>query len=310
MARDEDEGVKQDRTKALLRVSFALIMVLVGALTVSLTGADGPSAVLPERVGLGFIVAGIVGLFTEFAFGPYWLRARKADQCPFGTLAESGMQLMRHERIGFDGFHRWLTVLGPQEMFFAGRSVLHRMKKDFEDRGLPPIHEALIQKMKTGSKIRILFMDPKWDLIEQIASQEGRTSARELYVDLKTTCSIIGQLWERLQHSTAPLPGSIDIRVYREVSQYAYHYTKDLSGGRVEMYVGFYFAELLGWQSALFQVHSVDIQKSFERHFAVLFDRAQQLLTYPSSGGGLQRFNNNYHQEALNLLESKVSSQT
>lgn len=192
-------------------------------------------------------------------------------------------------------------------MFFAGRSVLHRMKKDFEDRGLPAIHEALIQKMKTGSKIRILFLNPTWDLIEAIASQEGRTSARELYSDLKTTCLIVNELWKGLK-CTAPLVGSIEIRIYQEISQYAYHYTKDLASGRVEMFVGFYFAEQLGWQSALFQVYSADIQRTFERHFARLFERAQLLLTYPSGGAGLESFDNISYQAALSFLESKLST--
>ncbi|MEW5767333.1 MAG: hypothetical protein AB1797_06855 [bacterium] len=160
--------------------------------------------------------------------------------------------------------------------------------------------------MKAGSTFRILFLNPMWDLIEQIATQEGRGSAKELYLDLRTTCSIVKKLWDKLSRQNQLIDGSIEIRVYQEISQYAYHYVKDLPTGDIEMLVGFYFAELLGWQSALFEVQNEGIQKSFEDHFAVLFRRARQILIYPSGGGGAQNFDNYFYQQILTYLESKI----
>jgi hypothetical protein len=302
-----NEQRNHDRTKAILRISFALIMVLIGALTVALTRGQGASSALLEQIGLAFIVGGIVGLFTEFAFGPYWLHPPKSQKCPFAPSTESGMQMIKHERIGYDGYHAWLLGLEPQEMFFAGRSVLHRMKKDFEDRRLPPFDEALIEKVKGGSTIRILFIDPQWNLIERIAAQEGRNSSTELYADLKITFSIVYQIWNKLQNISYSLPGSIDIRVYKEISQYAYHYVENSKENKVDMYVGFYFAQQLGWQSALFQVHSVEVQKVFNRHFSVIFDRAHQILSYPKGGGGLQKFDNSFYELAMNHLDSRLT---
>ena len=47
------------------------------------------------------------------------------------------------------------------------------MQADFTSLGLLSVDEALRQKVSEGSKVRILFLDPFWDFIDQIARDEG-----------------------------------------------------------------------------------------------------------------------------------------
>jgi hypothetical protein len=279
-------------------------MILAGTLMSVVAEGRSDLWVIAQRVGLGLTVAGIVGLFTEFAFGPYWLRGpdRPVRSPSEGTM---GMQLISTERTGFSGFHSWVLDLQPQDLFFAGRSVLHRMKKDFTDRGLQTIPQTFVHQMSMDSRIRILFMNPNWGLIEEIAKQEGRSNPRELYADLRDTLGVVNELWQLLQNDKRHLPGMVDIRVYEEITQYAYHYVSDRKTSATTMYVGFYFAELVGYRSALFSVESEQVRDAFGGHFAKLFDKAKPLLTY-SSGGSARSFNQAFYDETMAFLDRKV----
>jgi hypothetical protein len=287
---------KAAREGAWLRVSFAVIMVLVGLL-----GSLVDVAIL-QRVGLALIVAGTVGLFTEFAFGPYWLQRQPQESTSTGV---PGMTMVSDTRTGYASLNSWIVDYEGPDLFFAGRSVLKRMNRDFENKGwrLP---EILVHHLEKGSSIKILFLNPKWPPIHEIARQEGRESPQDLFVDLRESFQVVRDISSQLerhsrQKDARPITGSIEIKVYEEISQYAYHCVK--AHGRVTMYVGFYFAQAVGYETPLFEVENDAIVRIFARHFDTIFDRAHLLLR--ASSGGIYDFRQGFYDESVAYLDAQ-----
>lgn len=275
-----DDLDNEGRASAL-RVAFSLVMLLAGALTVSLTKDLRGFWVLLQQIGLAFIVAGVVSLFNELVLERW--RKKPVDTSAAGTMPRSGMTMISYPRQGFWRYHTWYLNTAPQELFFAGRSVLHRIQADFRTRVMPSVEDALLRKLREGSKIKILFCNPTWTLIPQLAEAEAQPE-RGLLSDLATSLGIVQKLWGKLQSET--LPGELEIRLYEELTQYAYHWTQNLQTGEKEMLVGFYFARLLGCKSPLFEVNDESVQSEFQNHFGNVFAKAKKLLDYPRSGQG------------------------
>jgi len=321
-----------ERLRTFLRVCASIIMCLFGVIIIQKAVDTGVGQIgLVQSLGIALIIAGIVSTLREALLAPLTKAdtkesfddiSRKIDNVK-GIVNESerkintlfnhddtGMKIIRNERLGFSGYHKWIVDTDALEMFFAGRSVLHRMEKDFSDRNVGSVPDAFMNHMRLGSRIRILFLDPTWDILDQIASQEGRPNPLSLYNDLKTSLFLVKNLWDSLNQLKGSFPGSIDIRVYDTISQYAFHRVCDNAKDKVEMFVGFYFADMLGWQSALFDVNNKNIQTLFERHFSLLFDRAREVLTYPRHGGGLERFDQSFFTSAMNHIDAKMQEHT
>jgi hypothetical protein len=281
---DETNSTKEEKKNSYLRSAFSIVMILVGALAVALTqDSTGRGPVIIQQMGLAFMIAGVASLFSEFVIERW-----KPDQSlvlleMIRRFQGSGMRMVCFPRKGYWRYHTWFLVNDPQEAFFAGRSVLHRIQADFKIRNLPSVEDSFIRKLQEGSKIRILFCDPTWELVPQLALAESQ-SEKKLLSDLATSLSIVYKLWENLHGQN--LKGEIEIRVYRELVQYAYHYTRNLQTNDSDMLVGFYFAQKLGCRSPLFEVVDESIQTEFKDHFANVFARAMVLLEYPSFGQG------------------------
>lgn len=309
-----------DKLKAVLRILAGIVMLLMGVIVSLIAdGATGVLGVLGQSLGIALIITGAVSVFQESVLVPL---KKTETQDRFDKLSsetkegfenilnvlgkdDTGLQILCNERAGFKGYHKWMLETKPQELFFAGRSVLHRIEKDFKERNFVSVSEAFIHKMKNGTTIRILFLNPNWELIDQIAVQEGRNSAKELYADLNISLRVVKSLWDTLQKQEEPLTGSLEVRLFANISHYAYHCVKETSSNDLEMLVGFYFAERLGWQSALFEVKDPSTQSLFERHFAILFDSAEQLLVYPGGRVDLAQFNSPLYEKSLNYVNSR-----
>lgn len=299
-----------DRWRARLRISFSFIMLLAG-LVLALLCAKTTTEVglLGQALGLAFIVSGVVSAFQELVVAP--LRAQDTDEWfskIFGRLAGPGILMVAAERKGYPGYHKWILETGRQELFFAGHSVLHRMQADFEERRLRNIEEALWQKVREGSRVRIAFLDPTWEMIPQIALWEGQ-AVEKMLRDLAVSLGICLRLWKR--HPTEKLPGTLEVRMHSELVQYAFHSSRCSGSSAMEMLVGFYFAGRLGTKSPLFCIEDSGTQEAFEAHFVTVFDRAKSLLRYDA--GGVQEFDFEHYchcrQALAGVLEIGVLSE-
>lgn len=272
-----------DKRNYLIRLLISILMVIAGALVVALTDqTKGTPFFVLQQFGLALMVAGAVSFVHEILVERFQALGEK---CPMSPIPQPGIEMLAPQRQGDPRYHKWTLAITSQDLFFAGRSVLHRIEADLDCRRFPPLEKILIRKLNEGSRIRVLFCSPTWELIPDLATQEDQP-ANSLYADLATSLGVVNRLWQKLQNDQAK--GQVEIALYREQLQYAYHKTADLDGDNVEMFVGFYFAKRLGCRSPLFEVTDPSVQTEFEDHFDTVFKRATRLLTYPPLGQGKQ----------------------
>lgn len=302
-------------------VLFAIVMLLSGVVVVLFTllaPSLGPAGELARNLGFAFMVTGVVVVFQEAVIKRWDLdeneiqfqdiRQRvdalsgtvnsrseslndKVEGCfrnfeeTYGTKALA-LRLVALQRAGYDSYHHWLVHTEPEDLFLAGHSVFHRIQIDTDIHGLGRLEDALTKKVLAGSTLRVIFLNPMWDFIKQIAEGEGQTYEK-MMTDLAVTLGICRRLWRKLEeHGQLGIAGSVDIRVCSEVQQYAFHSVTNKVTGVRSMLVGLYFANSLGMNSPLFSVEQRDIQDIFTTHFVAIAKRSTStsLLQYsPSS---------------------------
>jgi hypothetical protein len=293
-----------NRGKALRYLS-AVILALVGIIIVFLAGPDPstPLRQLGSSLGFGFVISGIASIFREL----FILKtetdetattiANKTiellDDHPIGT---KGLKMVVEERRGYDGYYDWVTRTGRQELFFAGRSVLHRINRDLGIRKLGLAENALLKKLEDGSSVTILFLDPRSDLIERLANEEGQTK-RQLLSDIAYSIGTTSRLYHLVKDKQWKPPAELHIRVYDEVPNFAYHQEDD------KILVGFYFAKAIGSTSAAFEVIDDDTHKFFQDHFETICFRASNAnLLEITPHGPSASFNNKFYKELYRSL--------
>jgi len=217
-------------------------------------------------------------------------------------LVGAGIQMICPEREGFAGYHAWLLERAPQEMFFAGHSVLHRVQLDFTECDFKPVEVALVKKLKENSKVKVIFLDPLWDYIDSIAAAEDE-DPMDLRTNLAISLGICRRPWHGLEE--AKLPGTLDIRACQEYEQYAFHHVACREKGEEKMFIGFYFAERIGMKTPLFAVENERIREEFTSHFNAVFARATNVLHYPT-GGTNSQFNQGYFEKCQRSLAERL----
>ncbi len=264
-----------NRGKAL-RLLSAIVLSLIGILTVVVIGPEPSTreAELLNSLGFGFIVSGVATLFRE-----WFVLKTETDESsdiiatktvnlmrdtPIGT---KGLKMVVEERRGYDGYYNWVTATGRQELFFAGRSVLHRIHSDLSLRKLGSAEEALAKKLEDNGCVHVLFLDPRSNLIERLAKEEGQTK-KELLSDIAFSLGVTYRLYELLNDKKWKPPAELHIRVYDEVPNFAYHQEDS------KILVGFYFAKAIGSTSAAFEVIDNDTCEFFRNHFETIFYRS------------------------------------
>ena len=185
----------------------------------------------------------------------------------------SSLRLIRDRRSGFDEFFSWITSNDKRlNLFFAGRSVLHRIEDDLTDRNWKPIEDVIINKLKDGANITILFLDPRSDLIYRIEESQGEY-VEQVLSDITRSIRICQRLYKRLrnEHSFGRT-ANLDIRIYDQIPYFSYH--KD----NKKVYLGFYLAAGLRNDSAVFKVKGEGTKKFFGDHIAQIFGKAEPLV--------------------------------
>jgi len=254
------------------------------------------------------MVAGILNAFREIAVVRLELEDLSAEitkQVQDGMLqilpaASQGIRLVSRVRRGYDEYYKWATTTSSRELFFAGRSVLHRIDADFRKRGLPTLEQVLLRKLNEGSTIRIMFLDPRSDLVNRIAAEEGQTE-QEMLSDITTSLGICQRLYHLTKGVTFPPLAQLSIRAYDAVPYFSYHRDDQ------DVIIGFYFAAALGSQSAAFLVLDEEIRSFFEGHFTSIFDRSPgSAILDIAPNRGRPNFNNRIYDEMSAMLNHKL----
>jgi len=300
------------KLKFLLRVAFSVILFLLGAVVAFVFSvATTPGGLLGQKIGLALIVAGCIAVFQEAVFRPLTVDEVKGGfDRVLNLLRGPAIHLETLKRRGYPGYHRWLVDGAAQTVFFAGHSVLHRMEDDFGDLPLKSIEKAFAMKLSQGCNIRLLFLDPRWVFLDNVADaqERGRQDPKELRKNLATSLGVIKRISAEMDNRAGPMPGSLEIRVCSEVTQYAYHYVECKDRDSSEMYVGLYFAGELGTESPLFVVDNKDVRSAFQRHFDRVFTNAVPLL---SQARGQERpvLNSTCYRECQKSLAEKIGEE-
>lgn len=295
-------GLKQRlRIKSVVKILIAIIITLSGII-LSRYGME-----TVRNIGQALIVTGFVSIVTEVSFGNYWNYKEEQDKI---IVHNTDITFMQSPRIGFIEYYKWLVDICPSDVLLAGRSVLHRIEKDIQERKLGNVEDIILRRMEEGANIQILFLDPTWDLIDNIAYREGRKKPEELYSDLKKSLKIVERIYNKIK-CVPNLKGSIDIKLYSELSQYAFHSVKNhcdyYNEENFETYIGYYLLDSLGWKSGVYKINTDRTRKTFEQHFSFLSSNSKQLLYRPkNSGCELTSFNQKLYSDAIAQIDSKL----
>lgn len=269
-----------------IRVLFSLLLIPTGSVMI-LLNIGGASGNLISNVGLALIVAGVVSSFHEIV-----LRRLEGDETAENVadkvhdkikkapLSAIGIRLVSPVRKGYAGYYLWAIDTTPQEMFFAGRSVLHRIDADFRVRDIGFAEEIIARRLKERSNLKVLLLDARSEMIARLAREEGQT-AEQLMSDLATSIGICQRLYEILQKKILPPTARLEILIFDEIPYFAYHRVDS------QVIVGFYFSSAVGHSSAAFEVVDPQTKNFFDQHFQSIYGRACSnyiIRTNPHSG--------------------------
>ena len=235
---------------------------------------DSPGGTLLSHVGFAFIVAGVLSAFHEGVlrrFEQGETASAVADEVhhrlKIAPLSATGIKLVSPIRKGYSGYYSWVMDTGPQEIFMAGRSVLHRVDTDFRARQLGPAEECVARRLSEGAKIKVMLVDPRSEIVPRLAREEGQTPKRMLS-DVAVSLGVCIRLHNLLAARSLPASASLDIRVFDEIPYFAYQRVAEL------VIIGFYFSSTVGHQSAAYEIVDPQTKEFFAEHFHSIFGRA------------------------------------
>lgn len=216
----------------------------------------------------------------------------------------TGIKLLHDVRRNYRGYYDWVVEQQPQDLFFAGRSVLHRINADIRARTQSKAEEILFRRLKEGSKIKILFLDPRIDIIKRLADEEGQPQ-EEMLGDIATSIGICQRLYGLLQQDYINLsPGSeLTIRLYDRAPYFAYHRQDD------RVIVGFYFFSDKGSSSAAYEIVDDQTKRVFEAHFDRILGEANHSTLVDFDGARRRpRFNERLFSDLKDHLSKQLGT--
>ncbi len=285
-----------------LRVTLALALALAGALLMILANGGTPARML-DGLGLALVVAGIVSGLRALILLRYEVEAvsERLSATVHARLLEipgngEGIRQVTAERHGYEGYYTWTTVTAPQDLFFAGRAVLNRIDDDTRQRGFESAERVLARRLSEGASVRILFLDPRSDIVERLATEEGQPEGQMLS-DIARSVGVCGRLHDLLAYDFTPR-GPLSIHVYDQVPYFAYHREDEM------VVVGFYFAAAVGQATAAFEIRDEGAKRLFADHFEAVSARAQPLLEYVPDQDSL-RYNRDLYKSVRAALDGR-----
>ncbi len=292
-----------------LRLTFALALLPTGAVFV-LVAWPGRVGQLISNLGLALIVTGLVNVFREVAI--FRLEAEESgeqiakrvhQQMLESSPSTTGIRMIAPVRREHAAYFTWANVKDPQHLFFAGRTVLKSIDIDFKGRGFGTAEQVLARRLKEGADIRILFVDPRSDIVERLAMEEGRPSTAILK-DIAKSIGICKRLYALIETAELKHQSRLQIRLYEETPYFAYHKVDD------KVVIGFYFADAPGCASPAFEVIDAEIKRIFNEHFKSVFIRAAKTtLLSVTTNFAPPDFNENLYQELYHHLSNKLGAE-
>jgi len=263
----------------MIRLLFSILLIFLGLSLSLLTSLYGLGTLISD-VGLAIMVAGVVSTFHEAV-----IRRLEGDEAAVmvadkvqehlreAPLSASGIRLVSPIRKGYAGYYQWAINNQAQDLFFAGRSVLHRIDADFRSpsRSLGTAEKRLAKRLNEGCSVRSLFLDPRSDLITRLANEEGQTR-KQLLADIATSLGICFRLYEEIQELILPPHTALSINIFDEIPYFAYHKVEE------QVIVGFYFSSIVGHQSAAFEVVDPQTKEFFGQHFNSIMARSTYIV--------------------------------
>jgi hypothetical protein len=198
----------------------------------------------------------------------------------------SGLRLLREVRRYSAEYSSWIIERKPQSLFFAGRSVLHRIDSDVRSRGGDSAEQALLRRLLDGSKITILFLDPRVTILDRLAN-EAREPATHILANIRKSLEVCRRLALLLKDRTLPAEASLTIRIYDRIPYLAYHKQDD------QVIIGFYFPSSEGCSTESYEVVDKGTEAAFAEYFRRIQDDQKSSLLIRFNGSRL------YIEEAL-----------
>lgn len=269
-----------------IRLLFSILLIPTGAVLTMLQ-LSSPIGELISDIGLAIIVAGIVSTFHESVIRK--LDRDESSECTADKVFEKikeaplsaiGIRMLSSVRKGYEGYYLWAMDTDPSDMFFAGRSVLHRITADFQVRQIGDAETIIARRLLEGSTLKVLILDARSEMIPRLALEEGQTS-EQLYSDLATSLGICKRLYEQLDNCELPARTRIEVDVFDEIPYFAYHKVDH------NVIVGFYFSSAVGHTSAAFEIVDPKTKEFFGQHFNSILGRATNdfiIKSNPHSG--------------------------
>ena len=215
----------------------------------------------------------------------------------------TGIRKLDEVRRNFSGYYQWVNEQKRQTLFFAGRSVLQRIDADIRDRTGAAAEDVLLRRLREGSVIDILFLDPRISIISRLAQEEGQT-LNAMLGDIKVSLGVCRKLAGLLDAHWQELPAraALSIRVYDRVPYFAYHRQDG------EAIVGFYFDSAKGSTSAAYELVDDETKEAFEDHFKKIgSDAATNTIVEFDGARGRPKFNAPLVEELEKSIEAKTT---
>jgi len=221
------------------------------------------------------------------------------------SMSASGLRLLKGHRRGRDDFYYWAVETGAEDLFFAGRSVLHRIDYDLQFRRVGSAEDAIMRRLSDGCSITILFLDPRIDILRRLADEEEE-DVHSLLENIARSLGTCFRLAESLKQGDLKnnTKGKLLVGVYDHSPYFSYH--KD--GDRV--IVGFYFLTMRGGDSEAYEVEGEDAKKRFESHFTHILLDKKRLATLMEVDGiqGRQTINHGLFTELRTYLDGQLGA--
>ncbi|MFA4860983.1 hypothetical protein [Methanoregula sp.] len=293
-------GIVKDKSpKSYLNLKLVLLIVLgiVSFCLIAFVPSEYPNRELIvkilETIGAAFMVAAVVSFFYENY-------VRKESEEKFSRdLAESlmksnelaenianklvnkyhistGLRLLCSNRKSCQAYSSWAkkdVEYFPQIVRCLGRSVLHQINTDFQNRGMTDLCAIMVQKLGCGSHFSIIFTYPLSEYLGQIAVQEDRP-LREIQKDLLNSLKICVDLYLKLQEvkiqPNNQMDFSLNIYLYsKSAIQMCYHEVEDILVSPIQrkIIVGFYLDHHPDFIQPAFEVQDPKAQTYFNEYY-------------------------------------------